>query len=252
MTTRCGFYNSKNIPSTPTTLLLTPSRRVIEHLHYYQSEHSLLELPHHTNSNMCRLHSLSTPLVLLSCLLFFTLHRTTAVVIPVDNRLIQIANASFVSHGQCPFGSRPVVPLPGDGYQKDYKTSSGLNCLDNGSPHEAECWDILQLDGWLALWFSKTPQCPLHSASEFACNKQDPPEPWTTTFMRVAMGGGEWNGCSEVGNANCQYNPYPCLGEGDTDLTKARYKYVAYTISRMSTRSLRFTPESRRSRTSGN
>lgn len=47
------------------------------------------------------------------------------------------------------------------------------------------------------------------------------------------MGGGDWNGCAEVNDASCQYNAYPCLGEGDTDLTKARYKYVAYTISRM-------------------
>ncbi|KAI4190623.1 MAG: hypothetical protein LQ348_003627 [Seirophora lacunosa] len=45
------------------------------------------------------------------------------------------------------------------------------------------------------------------------------------------MGGGDWNGCAEVNDASCQYNAYPCLGEGDTDLTKARYKYVAYTIS---------------------
>lgn len=185
-------------------------------------------------SNMlCHLRSFNGKLLQLSCLLYLTFFMATALVLPVDPTLLQITNASFVSHGRCPFGARPAFPLPGDLRNRDYKTSSGLDCLDNGSPHDAECWNVLELDGWLAQWFLKTPQCPSQAASEFACNKRDPPEPWTTTFMRIAMGGGDWNGCSEVGNANCQYNPYPCLGEGDTDLTKARYKYVAYTISRM-------------------
>ncbi len=155
-----------------------------------------------------------------------------AAVLPVDPSLLQMNNASFVSHGLCPFSARPAATLPGDKDQKSYTTSSGLNCLDNGSPHDSECWDILELDDWLAQWFKNTPQCAPRATSQFACNKRDPPEPWTTTFMRIAMGGGAWNGCSEVRNANCQYNPDPCLGEGDTDLTKARYKYVSYTISR--------------------
>ncbi|KAI4196946.1 MAG: hypothetical protein LQ346_003134 [Caloplaca aetnensis] len=151
----------------------------------------------------------------------------------MDPSLLQMNNASFVSHGLCPFDPRPEATLPGDKDQKSYTTSSGLNCLDNGSPHDSECWNILELDDWLAQWFKSTPQCAPSAPSQFDCNKRDPPEPWTTTFMRIAMGGGGWNGCSEVRNANCQYNPDPCLGEGDTDLTKARYKYVAYTISQI-------------------
>lgn len=182
---------------------------------------------------MCGLPSPNTPLLLLSSVLYLVFHTASTSTIPVAPSLVQIHNASFISHGRCPFGPRPAVSLPGDLQRKEYISSSGLNCLDDGSPHEAECWSVLQLDGWLAEWFLKTPQCPPNAASEFACNIQDPPEPWTTTFMRIAMGGGDWNGCSEVGNANCQYNPYPCLGEGDSALTKARYKYVAYTISRM-------------------
>ncbi|KAL8929518.1 MAG: hypothetical protein Q9208_001187 [Pyrenodesmia sp. 3 TL-2023] len=157
----------------------------------------------------------------------------TALVLPTDLSLLQMNNASFVSRGNCPFDARPAATLPGDKSQKSYTTSSGLNCLDGGSPHDAECWAELELDAWIAEWFKITPQCPPRAASQFACNKRDPPEPWTTTFMRIAMGGGAWNGCSEIRNSNCQYNPYPCLGEGDTDLTKARYKYVAYTISQL-------------------
>lgn len=185
---------------------------------------------------MCRLRSLEHRSFLQFCLLSYHLSvmftMTAAAVLPMDPSLLQMNNASFVSHGLCPFDPRPEATLPGDKDQKSYTTSSGLNCLDNGSPHDSECWNILELDDWLAQWFKSTPQCAPSAPSQFDCNKRDPPEPWTTTFMRIAMGGGGWNGCSEVRNANCQYNPDPCLGEGDTDLTKARYKYVAYTISR--------------------
>lgn len=117
---------------------------------------------------MCGSSSLSTTvtvLMLSSSFLLPVLPATRALVLPVDPQLIQMDNVSFVSHGRCPFGARPAVPLPGDGQRKEYTTSSGLSCLDIGSPHEAECWDLLQLDVWLAQWFLKTPQCPPNATS---------------------------------------------------------------------------------------
>ena len=129
--------------------------------------------------------------------------------------------------------ARPHVSLPDDNRDRSYNTSSGFDCLDAGNPHDAECWNVLQLDEWLPQWFLRTPQCSLNAASETDCNKQDPPEPWTTTFMRSAARGGDWNGCSDVGSTNCQYSTEACFGGIDPPLLRARYKYVAYTISSM-------------------
>lgn len=104
-------------------------------------------------------------LMLSSSFLLLILPTTRALVLPVEPQLVQIYNPSFVSHGKCPFGARPAVSLSGDGPRKEYTTSSGLSCLDNGSPHAAECWDLLQLDEWLAQWFLKTPQCAPNATS---------------------------------------------------------------------------------------
>lgn len=150
---------------------------------------------------------------------------------PGVQSLTQMHNLTLAGHQPCFFSARPNVSLPNDNQGKSYVSSSGLNCLDDGSPHEAECWSVLEIDNWLPQWYLKTPQCAPNAISELDCNKQDPPEPWTTTFMRIAMRGGDWNSCSEVGNANCMYSPYACLGNNDDPLLRARYKYVAYTIA---------------------
>ena len=129
--------------------------------------------------------------------------------------------------------ARPYVSLLDDSRGRSYHTSSGFDCLDAGNPHDAECWSVLQLDEWLPQWFLKTPQCSQHATSETDCNKQDPPEPWTTTFMRTTYMGGDWNGCSDIGSTNCQYSTEACFGGIDPPLLRARYNYVAYTISSM-------------------
>ncbi|KAI4170005.1 MAG: hypothetical protein LQ343_005254 [Gyalolechia ehrenbergii] len=130
--------------------------------------------------------------------------------------------------------SQSISPL-GDTKGKRYTTSSGYDCLNPGNPHRSECWDVLELDEWLPRWFRETPQCPPQSASEVECNIRNPPEPWTTTFMRIATGSGDWNGCSQVGSTNCQYkadsSPHFCGGGKDVQLLEARYNYVAYTIT---------------------
>ncbi|CAO1606011.1 hypothetical protein XANCAGTX0491_009510 [Xanthoria calcicola] len=51
--------------------------------------------------------------------------------------------------------------------------------------------------------------------------------------MRITLGDGSSNGCSDIGNTNCQYHPDPCLGNNDDPLLRARYKYVAYTITNL-------------------
>ena len=168
---------------------------------------------------------------------YLNLHKVAALVLPLNSDIRQITDLNSTRNQLCPFSSAPVVSLSGDVQGKTYKTINGFDCLDLGSPHKAECWDILELDDWLPQWFLKTPQCPQNASSEADCNIRDPPEAWTATFMRIATGSPDWNGCSEVGGSNCQYKPDSkpdfCFGGIDTRLSKARYNYVAYTISSM-------------------
>ena len=127
----------------------------------------------------------------------------------------------------CIVNPGPNVSLPSDNESKSYLSPGGLNCIDDGNPHEADCWDVLELDEWLPQWFLDTPQCPHNATLERDCNRRDPPESWTTTFMRMATRGGDWNGCSDISSSDCQYSQV-C---SRNDLLSARYSYVAYTIS---------------------
>ena len=163
--------------------------------------------------------------------MFFPFSSAAVLRLPTGQTMTQLANGTSWGNPNCDYSARPKVSLPDDSQTKSYLTSSGLNCLDDSSSHESECWDILKINDWLPQWFLQTPQCPPQAPSNAACNERDPPEPWTTTFMRITMNGGNWNGCSDMGNTNCQYHPYPCLGNNDDPLLRARYKYVAYTIT---------------------
>lgn len=170
-------------------------------------------------------------LAVFTCL--FPIHSTAAAMnVPNTQSINQPSDRTFVNNQACFFSARPKVSLPDDIRGKSYITSAGHNGLIDGNPHYAECWDILKLDDWLPLWFLEAPQCLPNATFELDCNEQDPqPEPWTTTFMRSAARTGDWNACSDIGNTNCQYTPDACLGNDDSPLLRARYKYVAYTIS---------------------
>lgn len=145
--------------------------------------------------------------------------------------MTQLANGTSWGNPNCVDSARPKVSLPTDNQTKSYISSSGLDCLDDSSSHVSECWEILEINDWLPQWYLQTSQCAPQAPSNSVCNERDPPEPWTTTFMRITMGVGDWNDCSYMGNTNCQYHPYPCLGNNDDPLLRARYKYVAYTIT---------------------
>lgn len=179
-------------------------------------------------------HSLPTFTLTLLFSLFLTLCGAAALIKPASSSIDQPANiTSILRAAKCHTRARPKVSLPGDRQKKSYISSSGIDCLDDSSSHISECWGILDLDEWLPQWFLHIPQCAPQASSNSDCNQRDPAEPWTTTFMRITMGGGDWNGCSDIGNMNCQYIPYPCLGSNDHPLLRARYKYVAYTITSM-------------------
>ncbi|KAL9627717.1 MAG: hypothetical protein Q9204_006377 [Flavoplaca sp. TL-2023a] len=161
---------------------------------------------------------------------------SSAAVLPqprIGQSMAQFRNGTTWGNPNCAPSARPKVSLPNDNRPKSYISSSGLDCLDDSSSHVSDCWDILEINDWLPQWFLQIPQCTPQSSSNAGCNDRDPPEPWTTTFMRITTGGGNWNGCSDMGNTNCQYHPYPCLGISDDPLLRARYKYVAYTITNL-------------------
>lgn len=184
---------------------------------------------------MWRQQSLTTSLLLLPLYFYFNAPLSAALVLPVTADLLRNFNINDTHHGPCLLSPKSMVTLPIDRNRNKYTTQSGYDCLNLGNPHKPECWDVLGLDNWLPQWFLKTPQCPQDSSSEIGCNIQDPPEPWTTTFMRIATGGGDWNGCSQVGSTTCQYksdSPHFCNGGGgEMQLMEARYNYVAYTIT---------------------
>ena len=178
-----------------------------------------------------QLRSLFILTFVLWCSMFLGLPRAAVLKHPTGQTMTQLANGTSWGNPNCAYSARPKVSLPTDVQAKSYIASNGLDCRDDTSSHIAECWDILEINDWLPQWFLNTPQCPPQAPSNSMCNQRNPPEPWTTTFMRIAMGGGNWNGCSEMGDTDCHYHPYPCLGNNDDPLLRARYKYVAYTIT---------------------
>lgn len=181
-----------------------------------------------------RMSSAIPTIALLTCL-YPTTCIAAAVRNPDTQTITQTGNPALAGAKDCFLNAQPSVVLSDDKAGNSYLTPTGLNCLDDGSPHDAECWSVLKLDEWLPQWYLQTPQCAQHAASETDCNKQDPPEPWTTTFMRMTMRGGDWNGCSDPWSTNCQWSPDACpfLGNSPASLLRARYKYVSYTISSM-------------------
>lgn len=176
---------------------------------------------------------------ILAAALLTCLYPTTCIAAALRNidtqTITRTGNPALAAAKDCFLNAPPNVVLSNDIVGTSYVTSTGLNCLDDGSPHNAECWSVLKLDEWLPQWFLHTPQCTQHAASETDCSKQDPPEPWTTTFMRMTMRGGDWNGCSDAWSTNCQWSPDACpfLGNSTASLSRARHKYVSYTISSM-------------------
>ncbi|KAL8672429.1 MAG: hypothetical protein Q9168_003107 [Polycauliona sp. 1 TL-2023] len=179
------------------------------------------------------LHSLLIFIIASWCFVLFQSSSAAALPPTTGQTMVRLANGTSWGNPNCDYSARPKISLPRDNSTKSYISSNGLDCLDDSSSHISECWDILEINDWLPQWFLQTPQCAPHAPSNSVCNERDPPEPWTTTFMRIALSGGNWNGCSDMGNTNCQYHPYPCLGNNDDPLLRARYKYVAFTITNL-------------------
>ena len=132
---------------------------------------------------------------------------------------------------QAPTSGRPAIHLPTDGSGNRYTTGK-IDCWIDLDDHHPECWDVLNLDIWLAQWFLKTPQCS--NNSHVNCNAplasgQGPrQEAWTNTFVREAEGPG--SDCTLISNPLCSYSSEPSLGANDSPLTRTRYRYVIYSI----------------------
>ena len=137
---------------------------------------------------------------------------------------------------------RPAVVLDSDHPGAVY-TANQVNCIDNGSPYEPGCWEVLQISRWLPKWFIETQPCPIDQPNETQvdCNRKPPgvtPEPWTTTFLREYSRGGDAK-CLKIGLEACTYNFNMNDGLADKLLLRARYRYVRYNIiSKLSPTSL--------------
>ena len=127
--------------------------------------------------------------------------------------------------------ARLALNLSSDASEHSYQ-SGGVDCLTDGEELSPGCWDVLGLDAWLANWYLHIPQC--QGPNVIHCNgparSGHGQEPWTTTFLREAEEGGG-SDCTVMGVGSCSYSPAnPLLGEYDSLLTRARYKYVRYSI----------------------
>ena len=124
--------------------------------------------------------------------------------------------------------SRPAFNLTTDTPDKTYNRD-GTDCLNNGGEYQSDCWELLDLDAWLANWFTFTPQCFTGINCNLRLASGQGQELWTTTFLRETGGPGE--DCSSIPTTNlCSYSFDPSIGEGESSLTRARYKYVRYAI----------------------
>ena len=92
--------------------------------------------------------------------------------------------------------------------------------------YDSSCWDVLDLTGWLYVWYNSTPPCP----PDVSGNCIAPDETWTDAFLRIAQ--------NITGGPSC-VDLYACQGDAPnsnqirTDVTSteaARYRYVCYNI----------------------
>ncbi len=125
---------------------------------------------------------------------------------------------------------RPAIALPTDGSGNQY-TMDRFDCWAANMDFNHKCWNVLNLDTWLAEWFRFTPQCSNGNTTN--CNEPllsgQGQEAWTTTFLREAEGPGP--DCTMIpAGSFCSYSSTSPLGADDSPLTKARYRYVVYSI----------------------
>ena len=133
---------------------------------------------------------------------------------------------------QAPTSGRPAIHLPTDGSGSRYTTGK-IDCWIDLDDCHPECWDVLNLDIWLAQWFLKTPQCS--NNSHVNCNVPLPSgqrqgqEAWTNTFLREAEGPG--SDCTFIAAGSlCSFSSEPSLGVNDSPLKRARHRHVRYSI----------------------
>lgn len=131
---------------------------------------------------------------------------------------------------QAPISPRPAITLTSDGRINRYPTTR-FDCWNNLDDYNPECWDVLNLDEWLAEWFLQSPRC--HNDSHINCKAPSRSghglEAWTTTFLREA--GTPGSDCTLIATGTfCSYGFESSVGSNDSPLTRARYRYVSYSI----------------------
>ena len=133
--------------------------------------------------------------------------------------VVVAVHTDFTKHS-----SLSTASLPGS---VEARTQSAANCIDG--IYDIACWDRLDIPKWLPKWYDGVPECKgTYNVDTFHCRAEG--EPWTSTFLRMALNVTGGLGCTEL--FACQDNPPTSKdiisSEGTMDA--ARYRYVCYNI----------------------
>ena len=105
-----------------------------------------------------------------------------------------------------------------------------LNCAGGpGAPYDESCWGSLGLSDWLKNWNATAPKCAGADDGSSCCGpSNNPNEPWTTCFLRLALGNADYD-CSQINAKSCSLEGFTLSSKANSS-DQAELRYVVRNI----------------------
>lgn len=166
-----------------------------------------------------------TSCIMYLLLIFIALCAHTLLASPIDLSLDDVLNR------RSPIGATPNHAItqgsPGpQGPGAKAPTCSG----DSKIPYDQSCWDTLQLSAWLDNWNKTTPTCDANGGNGTDCcgPANNPDEPWTTCFLRLALGNSDYD-CTQINDQACSLEGFQ-LNPDYLPSQRAQVRYIVRNI----------------------
>ena len=127
------------------------------------------------------------------------------------------------------------LPLDLDASVVELDTRATDICTENRAAPNPQCWDELDIPGYLANWNRTTPTC--QAAGDAGNNEAEccyPKEPWTTCFLRLSYGNGGTE-CVTIDPQACVLNALslgksiaPMAGYVVRNIVEINYRFTSY------------------------
>lgn len=182
-----------------------------------------------------------TSCIMYPLLIFIALCAHTLLASPIDLSLHDLLHETAASpldlsphdilQERAPAGSTPstVISQGGQGGQQG-KAAAPTCSGDSTIPYDQSCWDTLQLSAWLDNWNKTTPTCSASGGNGSECcgPANNPSEPWTTCFLRLALGNSDYD-CSQINSQACGLDGFQ-LNPNYLPSQKAQVRYIVRNI----------------------